>query len=109
MIPAGPWYLAAGVGMGAALRIADERGAYILIDEATYAAQRRATDLVVVSAGDPRLANIYAVIPVDPKKVPGVDAEAAATFVRWVTAGNGRTMIAGFRIAGDPVFHVPAK
>ena len=105
--PAGAWYIAAGVGMGATLRIADERNAYVLADEATFAAQKRQFDLFVVAEGDPRLANIYAVIPVNPARVPGVDAAAAEAFVRWVTAGNGRTLIAAYRIGGATVFHVP--
>jgi len=104
--PGGGWYIAAGVGMAATLRIADERAAYVLSDEATYAAQKRRVDLVVVSGGDPRLANIYALVPVDPARVAGVDTAAAEAFVRWVTSGAGRALIAGYRIGGEAVFRV---
>jgi len=107
--PAGAWYVAAGVGMGATLRIADERGAYVLSDEATYAVLRRRLDLAVISAGDPRLANVYAVTPVDRGRVPGVDSVAADAFVRWVSAGNGRALIAAYKVEGVPVFHVPTN
>ena len=107
--PEGAWYIAAGVGMGQTLTIADERGAYALADEATYAARKRQLDLVVISAGDSRLANIYAVIPVNPRKVSGVDVAVADAFARWVTTGNGRALIAGYKIRGEPVFHVAAK
>jgi len=107
--PAGAWYVAAGVGMGATLRIADERGAYVLSDEATYAVLRRRLDLAVISAGDPRLANVYAVTPVDRGRVPGVDSAAADVFVRWVSAGNGRALIAAYKVEGVSVFHVPTN
>jgi len=105
--PAGAWYIAAGVGMGATLRLADERSAYALTDEATYAALRRSLDLIVLSAGDPRLVNTYAVIRVDPKRSPRIDAVAAETFVRWITSGNGRALVAGYRVGGEAVFRVP--
>ncbi len=104
--PSGTWYIAAGVGMAATLRIADERSAYVLSDEATYAAQKRRLELGVVSRGDPRLANVYAVVPVDPARVPGVDAAAAESFVRWLTTGAGPALIAGYRIEGEAVFRV---
>jgi tungstate transport system substrate-binding protein len=107
--PAGTWYLAAGVGMGATLRIADERAAYVLADEATFASLKAGLDLTVVSAGDPRLVNVYAVTPVNPVKVPGVDAAVADMFVRWVTTGNGRTLIGAYKVAGQAVFRVPAN
>jgi len=104
--PQGTWYIAAGVGMGQTLTIADERSAYVLADEATYAARKRQLDLIVVSSGDPRLVNIYAIIAVNPRKVAGINTETAGAFVRWVTAGNGRALIAGYRIRGEPVFRV---
>lgn len=107
--PEGAWYIAAGVGMGQTLRIADERSAYVLADEATYAARKRQLDLMPVSAGDPRLANVYAVVPVNPRKVPGVNTAAADAFVRWVTTGQGRALIAGYRVGGETVFRVAAN
>jgi tungstate transport system substrate-binding protein len=107
MAPGGDWYVAAGVGMGATLRIADERAAYALCDEATFAALKSRLELRIASAGDPRLANIYAVVPVDATRVTGVDAAAADAFVRWVTTGRGRTLIAGYRVGGEAVFRVP--
>jgi len=106
--PEGAWYIAAGVGMGATLRIADERAAYVLADEATFAALKRNFDLAILSAGDPRLLNVYAVIPVNPAKVPGVDAPVAEAFIRWLTSGNGRAVIAGYRVGGEAVFRLPA-
>ena len=105
--PGGTWYIAAGVGMGATLRVADERAAYVLSDEATFAALKRKVDLAIVSAGDPRLSNVYAVLPVNGARIRGVDTPDAEAFVRWLTSGNGRAVIAGYRIGGEAVFRLP--
>jgi tungstate transport system substrate-binding protein len=106
--PEGAWYIAAGVGMGATMRIADERAAYVLADEATFAALKRKLDLAIVSAGDPRLLNVYAAIPLNPAKVPGVDAQVAEVFIRWLTTGNGRAVITGYKVGGEAVFRLPS-
>jgi len=58
LTPAGPWYLETGQGMGATLKIADEKKACTLTDRGTFLAFEDKIELVVRSAGDPRLENL---------------------------------------------------
>ena len=89
----------AGAGMGTTLRIAAETGAYTLTDRATWAQVGR-QPLTILFEGNPRLMNTYAVI-LDPA---GPRAELAAAFADWLTDGDGRTVIDGFRIGGVRAF-----
>jgi tungstate transport system substrate-binding protein len=91
--------VAAGAGMGTTLRIAAETGAYTLTDRATWAQGGR-QPLTILFEGSPRLLNTYAVI-LDPG---GPRAELAAAFADWLTDGDGRTVIDGFRIGGVRAF-----
>ncbi len=83
--PAGSWYIAAGQGMGAVLTMADEQLAYTLSDRATYLAQQKKLELVLLVEGDKILFNPYGVIAVNPEKHPGVNADLAAKFEAWLT------------------------
>jgi tungstate transport system substrate-binding protein len=100
--PAGSWYEEAGVGQADALRIASERRAYILADRATFAVLEPAPDLMVVSAGDPRLVNTYSVIRATRSARP----EQADTLTRWLTSGALRALIQrlGTDAEGRPLF-----
>lgn len=84
-----PWYIVAGVGMGAALTLASERQAYILTEPATFYTVRHALQLVPLVQGDPRLLNTYSVtIPANSK-----DQSAARLFAAWITGPKGRALI----------------
>ena len=51
--PAGSWYLEAGQGMGATLKVADEKRAYCLVDRGTYLAYMDKIQLkICVEGGD---------------------------------------------------------
>jgi tungstate transport system substrate-binding protein len=91
--------LVSGQSMAITLRQAHERSAYTLTDEATLWQLQRQLDLVVLSEGDQRLLNTYAVI--HPR-----DAVTAARFADWLTRGDGRQRIDDHRIGGRAAFQV---
>ena len=107
--PGWPGYLSAGAGMGSVLMMAGEVQAYTLCDRATYAALRGRTGLEILAAGDPRLYNEYGVVAANPARFRGINADAAAKFVSWVTSAEAQRLIAGFRIGGQQVYFLPAK
>src|SRR5450830_160646 len=89
--------------------LAGEMQAYTLCDRATFAAFRARTGLEILAAGDPRLYNEYGVVAVNPARFPGINADAAAKFVSWLTSAEAQRLIAGFRIGGQQVFFLPPK
>jgi tungstate transport system substrate-binding protein len=93
--PAGEWYLEAGVGMADALRIASERQAYILTDNATWLFARSALQLEPLSSGDDRLVNRYSVIRVQHAR----NAEGATAFADWLLTPDILRVIGEFRRA----------
>jgi tungstate transport system substrate-binding protein len=107
--PRWPGYLSAGKGMGSVLMMAGEMQAYTLCDRATFAAFRGRTGLEILAAGDPRLYNEYGIVAVNPTRFPGINADAAAKFVSWLTSAEAQRLIAGFRIGGQQVYFLPAK
>jgi tungstate transport system substrate-binding protein len=106
--PAGDWYLRAGAGMGEALRIASERGAYTLADRATFLAQRKGLQLTLLLEGDRALFNPYGVIAVNPKRVPGVNYAGARRFIQFLMSPPAQRLIADFGRGryGQPLFHL---
>ena len=107
--PKWPGYRSAGTGMGRVLLMASEMQAYTLCDRATFAAFRARTGLEILAAGDPRLYNEYGVVAVNPARFSGINADAAAKFVSWMTSAEAQRLIAGFRIGGQQVYFVPAR
>ncbi|MCX6568453.1 MAG: substrate-binding domain-containing protein, partial [Candidatus Aminicenantes bacterium] len=63
-------YLETGQGMAETLRVASERRGYTLTDTATFYGLRGLAGLKPVYENAPELENIYAVIAVDPARVP---------------------------------------
>jgi tungstate transport system substrate-binding protein len=102
IVPSGPWYIQAGVGMAEALRIAAERDAYILSDRPTYMMLRDQLYLDVVSEGDPRLLNTYAVIDV----IGADNLTGAGAFITWIIGADAQAIIAEFGkdAVGEPLF-----
>ena len=92
--------LVAGAGMAATLRAASESGAYTLSDRATFAQLQKEFALAVLLEHGADLLNTYAVT-VDPGST---SAGAARQFAGWLSDGNGRGMIEGFRIGAEPAF-----
>jgi tungstate transport system substrate-binding protein len=96
--PCGGWYVVAGAGMGQVLGMADQKRAYTLSDRATFLAQGKRQDLVVVFEGDPLLRNRYHVIVVSPEEHPGVKVGEARRFADFLLSGEARSAISKFGI-----------
>jgi len=90
--PDWPGYLEAGVGMADALRLAGERGAYVLTDRATFMSLRRELPIGVVFEGDPILRNQYSVMVVRNPREPA----GATAFIEWITSPGARALIANY-------------
>jgi len=103
--PSGKWYLEAGQGMSATLRMADEKNAYVMLDRATYLANRDKIRLHRMVEGDPDLFNPYGVIAVSPYKYAHVKYELAMALIGWVTGPECQGMIAGYKRFGEQLYH----
>jgi tungstate transport system substrate-binding protein len=104
--PAGEWYLSAGTGMAQAVRIANEKQAYILTDRATYLALKGELDLLVLAEGDERLLNRYSVITVNTARHPHIRARQADRFAEYLVSPKAQEAIGAFRVEqyGQPLF-----
>lgn len=98
--PEGAWYVSAGQGMGATLRLADEKRAYTLTDEATYLAGHGG--LAVLREGDASLLNPYGVIQVKSSR-KAVEAER---FIQFLVGEEAQAIIGAFgeNEFGKPLF-----
>ena len=105
----GQWYLSIGQGMGKALTVADEKQAYVLADRGTFIKYKFGRDvpieLVVLTEGDPLLANPYGVIPINPQKHPHVKYDLAKEFAEWLVSEKGQSVINGYRLLGNQLFY----
>jgi tungstate transport system substrate-binding protein len=106
ILPKGSWYIEAGQGMGATLRIASEKQGYILTDRSTYLSLQKTLASKILLEGDPLLLNKYSVMLVNPAKHPKVNGEGAKAFLNWLLADEARTMIRdyGKDRFGEPLF-----
>lgn len=94
--PTGSWYLSAGSGMAAVLRMASERSAYTLTDRGTYLALRRTRQLQVMFEGGAELRNPYAVIVVNPRRHPRVNSTGARRFAAFLLRPKTQQLVARF-------------
>lgn len=98
-------YLETGQGMAETLRVAAERRAYTLTDTATFYGSRELAGLKPLYESAPGLENIYAVIAVNPARVPAVRYGEAMAFIAFLTSPRGQTLIGTFQgKAGRPLF-----
>ncbi len=104
IIPAGSWFIEAGLGMGATLTMADELGAYTLADRATYLSYKAKVDLPPMVEGDASLFNPYGVIAVNPKKWKHVKYDLAMKFIYWIRSPEGQKLIGGYKMKGVQLF-----
>ena len=104
----GKFYLETGQGMGATLTLANEKGAYTLVDRGTYIAYEDKVDLVILSEGDERFFNPYGIIAVSPAKHPYVKYVYAMALIGWVTSPEGQKIIKEYEKNGKVLFHPSA-
>jgi tungstate transport system substrate-binding protein len=104
----GDWYIQAGQGMGAVLKIADEKQAYALTDRGTQIAYADKMNLKVLYEGDSALFNPYHVMAVNPEKHQFVNYDLAKKYIDFVTGEQGQKIIAGFKKSGQQLFYPDA-
>ena len=94
--PKGAWYQSTGQGMGATLRVADQKAGYTLSDRATYLAQRDTLTLQI----------LYHVIEMTTKAGSRVQPEAGKAFADWIVSPATQQRIGEFGKAkfGQPLF-----
>jgi len=100
----GSGYKSCGCGMGPALNMAASTNGYVLADRGTWLNFKNRADLAVLVEGDKRLFNQYGVLLVNPAKHPHVKAADGQKFVDWLTSASGQTVIANYKIGGEPLF-----
>ncbi len=93
--PAGA-YVETGQGMGATLRVADERQGYTLADRGTYLSQPGSLEVLV--EGDASLLNVYHVIDMTDRAGDRVNAEDAKAFADWIVSPEAQERIGGFGV-----------
>jgi tungstate transport system substrate-binding protein len=105
--PAGQaWYAETGQGMGASMKVASEKEAYILTDRATYLSNKDNYELEILVEGDTSLLNVYHVITVNQTKWPKVNYEGALVFAKFMTDPATQEVIGQFGADkfGQPLF-----
>ncbi|WP_324877924.1 substrate-binding domain-containing protein [Methylocaldum sp.] len=103
--PEGEWYLSVGQGMGAVLRIADDKAYYTLTDRGTFLASMGRLTVKPLFEGDPALFNPYHVMAVNPKKHKHVNYKLAKKYIDYVTGAEGQKTIGDFKVAGQQLFY----
>jgi len=106
--PESRWYIQAGQGMGAVLKIADEKQAYVLTDRGTQIAYADKMSLKVLYEGDETLFNPYHVMAVNPQKHAHVNYDLAKKYIDFVTSKEGQTIINNFRKSDQQLFYSDA-
>ncbi len=109
LVPKGQWYLSAGQGMSATLRMADEKNAYVMVDRATYLFNKDKVRLKKLVEGDKDLFNPYGVIAVNPFKHKRAKYERAMALVAWLTTPQCQQMIAEYKKMGQHLYHPNAQ
>lgn len=104
--PEGEWYLESGQGMGETLRIADQKGGYILADRGTYLTMKKGLRLIILVEGDPALKNYYSVIEVSSTRHPKANAEGAKAFADFLVSNPIQRYIGKYGVDeyGQPLF-----
>ena len=103
--PTGKWYVQAGQGMGAVLKMADEKQAYTLTDRGTQIAYSDKMSLQVLYEGDKTLFNPYHVMAVSPAKHIHVNYDLAKKYINFMTSEQGQAIIASYQKAGQQLFY----
>jgi tungstate transport system substrate-binding protein len=102
--PSGGWYVQAGQGMGAVLKIADEMSGYALTDRGTQIAYQDKMQLKLLFEGGSMLSNPYHIMAVNPEKHPHVQAAMAKQYMDFVTGEAGKQVIESFTINNQQLF-----
>jgi tungstate transport system substrate-binding protein len=107
--PKGSWYVTferGASGNAPTTRYANERGAYVLMDRATYLTLKKEIALQVLVEKDPDLLNYIAVIRMNPAKFPKANVAGAKAFVDWLVSDEAQRLIKSFGVSqyGESLF-----
>ena len=107
--PGGDWYQETGTGMGEALNIANQQGAYTLSDRGTFISQRSEVDLTIlvqgpIEDGPEILANPYGIMAVNPGVHESANYDLAMAYIGWITSPGTQEAIADYRVDGEQLF-----
>ncbi|OPY91165.1 MAG: PBP superfamily domain protein [Syntrophus sp. PtaU1.Bin208] len=108
--PSGPWYTVyekGSEGNAPTLKYTNQKGAYTVIDRATYLSLKDQISLVILVEGDEAMLNYISLIPVNQKKFKTVNATDTLRFVNWLTdTKKGQILIRDFgkEKYGTPLF-----
>ncbi|MFQ5575070.1 MAG: substrate-binding domain-containing protein, partial [Terriglobia bacterium] len=104
--PRGDSYLETGLGMGDTLRVASEKGGYILSDTGTYLAQRDNLNLRRLTGKEPGLRNPYSIMAINHEKFANVNAVGAQQMIDWITSPEVQRTIRSFGVEkyGEALF-----
>ncbi len=104
------WYIEAGSGMTATLKLADEKGTYTLCDMGSYLnnyANKNIKLEVIVEAGKDTL-NVYSAIANNPQKseLAGSNFDASMKFIEFLVSDDVQNILADFgkEKFGRPLF-----
>jgi tungstate transport system substrate-binding protein len=115
MNPSGSWYQVyekGSAGNLATLQYADEKGAYTVIDRATFLTLKDKINLLILVEKDEALLNFITLIPVSPQKFPNANYRDTMIFVKWLTSPDkGQKIIRDFGKDkyGSPLFFPNSK
>ena len=107
--PGGDWYQETGTGMGEALNIANQQGAYTLSDRGTFISQRSEIDLTIlvqgpIEDGPEILANPYGVMAVNPGVHENANYDLAMAYIGWITSPGVQEAISEYQVNGEQLF-----
>lgn len=104
IIPMDLWYYEAGLGIGAVLKLANDKSAYTLVDDGVWLANRKNSSLRVLVHDPERLENVYSIVVLNSKKLLQINDDGASIFVKWLLSEKGKALISGMVIDGEPMF-----
>ena len=105
-----PWYLEAGSGMTATLKLANEKRGYTLTDIGTYLLnfKNQNIDLVKLVESGKSMLNVYSVIADNPENanMTRSNYEGSMLLIRYLVSGEGQDLFANFGVEkyGLPLF-----
>lgn len=113
--PSGSWYNTFEKGASGnvpTLQYADQKGAYTVIDRATFLTLKDKIKLVILGEKDEALLNFISLIPVNPTKFPRANYTETMRYVQWLTSPEkGQKIIRDFGKDkyGSPLFFPNSK
>ena len=101
------WYVSTGQGMGASINIANEQGAYILTDKATYLSHAARDKFEILLEESDELQNTYSMIAISDKRWKDTNATAADAFIEWMQSEKATNLINNYGVAeyGEKLFY----